>query len=790
MKAFEIRQEQIRVRGTVQGVGFRPAVYRLAIECDLAGEVFNDSDGVCIRVAGTGLNIDRFLDRLRTEIPPLASVKSIERRDFDGSLPAGFRIVASGTGPVRTEVAADATTCADCLAETLDPENRRYLYPFTNCTHCGPRLSIVRAIPYDRQFTSMNSFPMCHECQLEYQGPGNRRFHAQPNACHRCGPRIWLEGETGNEFRCSEQPRSERVLHEIERLLLDGKILAIKGIGGFHLACDASNDNTVARLRKAKHRFEKPFALMARDLEVVSRYCNVSSVEQILLASTASPIVLMAKSGADELAPNVAPKQNTYGFMLPYTPLHHLIVRGLSTPIVLTSGNVSDEPQCVSNDDARKRLGSLADVLVLHNRDIVNRLDDSVTRIIGGKPQVLRRARGYAPAPVRLPKGFENSPGIIAFGGELKNTFCFVQGGSAILSQHLGNLENPAAYTAYGNAMELFERLFEHSPDAIAVDMHPEYLPTKLGKNRAEKKEIPVYEIQHHHAHVAACMADNQLPLDTPAVLGVTLDGLGFGDDSSLWGGEFLLADYRSYQRIGTFEPIPMPGASKAILEPWRMAYAYLQHLFDWDALVERYAELPFFSHVAEKPVDVLQQAIARHLNCPMSSACGRLFDAVASAMGVRHTISYEAQGAIELEALIGGKTHDERKEGIVGAYKFTINKHGSVPFISSRTMWAALLEDLRKELPLDIVSRRFHHGLADIVVEMVDCLGDRKDNQWQNRIALSGGVFQNKVLNELVISQLIDRRYEVYTHQNVPTNDGGLSLGQAAIAAARAVSA
>ena len=790
LKSSSTRQEQIRVRGTVQGVGFRPMVYRLANECELAGEVFNDVQGVCIRVAGDSSNIDSFVDRLRAEVPPLAKIESIQRRNFDGALQSGFKIVASKSGRVRTTIAADAATCANCLTETFDPVNRRYLYPFTNCTHCGPRLSIVRAIPYDRQYTSMDSFPMCKECELEYEEPKNRRFHAQPNACHLCGPRIWLEGETSEEFRCDKYPQAEFALDEIKRLLLDGRILAIKGIGGFHLACDASNEDAVTTLRKRKRRFEKPFALMARDLDVISQYCEVTSSNQELLESISSPIVIMAMTESDRLAANVAPFQDTYGFMLPYTPLHQLIMQRLSTPIVLTSGNMSEEPQCVSNNDARKKLSSIADVLVLHNRDIVNRLDDSVARVISGKPQLLRRARGYAPSPVRLPEGFEKSPSVLAFGGELKNTFCFVQDGQAILSQHLGDLENSAAYAAYGDAMQLFESLFQHSPKVLSVDLHPEYLSTKLGKDRAQKDNLVIYEIQHHHAHIAACMADNRLPLDASPVLGIALDGLGYGDDGTLWGGEFMLADYRSYQRLGTFESIPMPGGTKAIVEPWRMAYAYLQHLFDWQSLGQQYSNLPFFKYVAAKPTEVLQQAIIKNLNCPNTSACGRLFDAVSSAVGLRHQVSYEAQGAIELEALLRGSSHEGQKKSTIDAYKFEIDRHTSLPFIGTKPMWVALLEDLKNKIPVETVSRRFHQGLAEIILEMVNYLTDDNGNPWQNRVALSGGVFQNKFLTERIVARLNKNGYEVYSHQQVPTNDGGISLGQAAVAAARSLSA
>jgi len=629
---------------------------------------------------------------------------------------------------------------------------------------------------------------MCKQCELEYRDPENRRFHAQANACHRCGPRIWLEGKTSENFGFDELPPAESVLDEIYGLLTAGKILAIKGLGGFHLACDATNEDAVTRLRERKRRFEKPFALMARDLDIVSQYCTVSGADQSLLENFSSPIVIMSVTQPDLLATHIAPFQGTYGFMLPYTPLHHLIMHRMSVPIVLTSGNMSEDPQCVSNEDARDRLGSIADVLVLHNRDIVNRLDDSVARAINGKPQLLRRARGYAPTPVKLPDGFENCPDVIAYGGELKNTFCLVGNGKAVLSQHLGDLHNSAAYAAYCDAMRLFENLMQHSPTAIVVDMHPEYSSTKLGKTRAEESGLALHEIQHHHAHIVSCMVDNQMPLDSLPVLGIALDGLGLGDDGSLWGGEFMLVDYRDYRRLGTFEGIPMPGGMKAIVEPWRMAYGYLQHLFDWHVLRRKHADLSFFSYACDQPIDTVQKAITRNINCPMTSSCGRVFDAVSSVVGLRQQVSYEAQGAIELEALADIATHEQSKGSIIDAYRFEIERHASLPCICTKPMWSALLDDLDNKIPLETVSRRFHGGLAKIILEMVVYLTDLTGNPWQNRVVLSGGVFQNKMLTKFVVSQLSENDYEVYTHQNVPTNDGGLSLGQSAVAAARSL--
>nr|MBA3564634.1 carbamoyltransferase HypF [Gammaproteobacteria bacterium] len=680
-------------------------------------------------------------------------------------------------------VTADAATCAPCRAETLDPSNRRYGYPFTNCTHCGPRLSIVRRIPYDRRHTSMAAFPMCADCAREYEDPLDRRFHAQPNACPACGPRIWLETPDGERTEGQGD-----AIDAIRSLLRQGRILAIKGIGGFHLACDATDEAAVRRLRERKRRYEKPFALMAENLAVIARYCRLEPAEAELLASPAAPIVLLRASAAERVADSVAPGQASYGFMLPYTPLHHLILHELGVPIVLTSGNVSEEPQCTDNLEARRRLGGIADAIVQHDRDIVNRLDDAVARVIDGRTQLLRRARGYAPAPLSLPEGFEQAPRVLALGGELKSTFCLLRDGQAVMSQHLGDLENPAAYAAYGEAIALYEGLFEYTPERLAVDLHPDYLSTKLGRERGAQADLPVNGVQHHHAHIAACLADNGVPLDAPPVLGIALDGLGFGADGGLWGGEFLLADYRQFRRLAAFRPVPMPGGAQAVREPWRMAYAYLRGAGDCAAWARRYAHLPYFEYLRTRPTVVLDQALEAGINCPVTSACGRLFDAVAAVTGLRQAVTYEAQGAMELEAAVDAGSLDERPDET--GYTFIIERGKSLWHLDAKTLWPALLDDLDRGVPIGFVAARFHAGLTQALAKLIRELTDAHDNPWQGRVALSGGVFQNAVISAGLRRRLEASGFEVFAHRQVPPNDGGLSLGQAAVAAARAVAA
>ena len=652
----------IRVRGLVQGVGFRPTVWRIAKRLGLTGIVRNDSDGVLIRVFGYPATLVEFEAALASEAPSLARIDTIETAPLPGRPPADFRIVASRSGAVTTSVVPDAAACPACLSEIRDPSNRRYRYPFTNCTLCGPRLSILRAIPYDRASTSMAAFKMCRNCLAEYREPSNRRFHAQPNACPVCGPKIWLELADGR--RMPFEPRRDAI-QAAAALIESGAIVAIKGIGGFHLACDARNADAVTRLRERKHRTDKPFALMARDLTMIEDYAELSYPEQALLAEPVAPIVLLdRKENGLPLAPGVAPAQSTLGFMLPYTPLHHLLFEDVSSPLVMTSGNHCDEPQYITNEEARARLAGIADAFVMHDRDIVNRLDDSVARLMAGKPRVMRRARSYAPSPLPLPQDFDRAPQILAMGAELKSTFCLLAKGRAIVSQHMGDLEDAATHADYRANLKLYQEIFRFEPQLVAVDAHPEYHSTEWGRSIARRAGLPVEIIQHHHAHVAAVLAEHGLPLATGPVIGLSLDGLGLSEQGELWGGEVLLADYRSYRRVAAFTPVPLIGGAKAMREPWRNALAHLHTFLGWERVEKHYADLEVIQRLKQKPVATALQMMERGVNAPPSSSAGRLFDAVAALLGVSFdAASYEGQAAIELEAL--GACHETRQRGL-----------------------------------------------------------------------------------------------------------------------------
>jgi hydrogenase maturation protein HypF len=794
----------VRVRGLVQGVGFRPAVWRLAQHCGIAGEVWNDAQGVMIQAWGAPAALDDFVHRLRDGAPLLARVDTIDCAPLSDLQPVSdFRIVASRAGAVQTGVVADAATCALCLAETQNTADRRYRYPFTNCTHCGPRFSILHSIPYDRANTSMSRFALCPECQREYDDPADRRFHAQPLACPACGPTTWLEPLSDAAVVTGSTADAVETAGE---LLLEGAIVAVKGIGGFHLACDACNANAVEQLRTRKRRYDKPFALMARDMDIVRRYCAVGPQEEVLLRSPAAPIVVMAAVGRERVAMAVAPGQRTLGFMLPYTPLHHLLLESIERPIVLTSGNLSEEPQCITNDEARRKLAGIADYGLFHDRDIVNRIDDSVTRVLAGERSVLRRARGYAPAPLALPEGFAASPPVLALGGELKNTFCLVKNGQAILSQHMGDLEDTATFTEYRRSLALYRELFDHAPDILAVDRHPQYLSTRLGEEWAARDGLELEAVQHHHAHIASCMAEHGVPLGAPPVLGIALDGLGYGDDDTFWGGEFLLADYLGFARVGRFKPVAMPGGAQAVREPWRNTLAHLHTTLGWERCVRDYPQLDIVRFLQTRPLAALRGMIRNNINSPPASSCGRLFDAVAAALGIcRERASYEGQAAIELEACVDEHVL-ETEEGYpfstdIGRPLSPAAPHPPAPRVppsprrrgegwgegpatlDSRPMWETLLSELAGGTPASIVAARFHRDLAGAVVHMAARLAKGTETA-----VLSGGVFQNRILLELVTDGLRGSGFRVLSPRQVPANDGGLSLGQAAIAAARQI--
>lgn len=764
---------EVRVRGRVQGVGFRPTVWRIARELGLVGEVLNDGQGVLLRVGGDKAILNELIERIKTGLPPLARIDRIDSRDYDGTLPFEFRIAESAGGGAHTEIAPDAAVCAACAAEIRDKGARRHGYPFTNCTHCGPRLSIVTAIPYDRASTTMAPFALCPSCDAEYRNPADRRFHAEPIGCPVCGPKATLIALDSDEV---SRGFDVDPLSAAARLIRAGAIVAIKGLGGYHLACDATNPCAVARLRHAKRRETKPFALMARDLAVIRRYCVVDATAARELASAPAPIVLLPANGAESLPDAVAPGLDELGFMLPTTPLHLLLLEGFDQPLVMTSGNLSDEPPIIDDGQAQERLKGVAACALTHDREIANRVDDSIVRIVRGAPRVLRRARGFAPATIRLPSGFETAPELLAMGGELKATFCLVKDGEAILSQHQGNLERASVFDDYRKNLGLYRRLFEHEPTALVIDRHPEYLSSKLARAEAAAENLPVIEVQHHHAHVAACLAENGRALEAPPVLGIVLDGLGFGDDGTIWGGEFLRADYRGYRRLARLKPVAMPGGAQAAREPWRNLYAHLTAAVGWDAVD---GGLELHARLNGKPLQTLHAMIAGGTHAPLASSCGRLFDAVAGALGICfERQAYEGEAAMRLEAL----ARSAPAEAI--AYPFAFAE-GEPLDLDPMPLWHALLADTANSVSASISAARFHRGLANAVAETARRLADQTRPHQFDTVALSGGCFQNRLLFENVAAQLETAGFVVLSHAVVPANDGGLALGQAAIGAA-----
>ncbi len=787
--------EQMRVRGTVQGVGFRPTVWRIANELDVCGSVINDAQGVLIMAIATPDVLDTLARRVRDEAPLLARIASLERTSVPSPqvIPGGFVIGPSVMGSPLTAVAADAATCAACVAEIFDPFSRRFRYPLTNCTHCGPRLSFVTGVPYDRAQTTMAGYTMCAACRVEYEAPADRRFHAQPIACHVCGPGVRLKRLDGHAFTID----SYTFLDDCDAagtLLAKGHIVAIKGVGGYQLASDATQPDAVARLRAIKRREHKPFALMAANVDAVRTWCQVSEAEAALLQSPAAPIVLLARRSlppAPHIASEVAPGLTTLGFMLPSTGLHHLVLRRMKRPIVLTSGNLSDEPQALTLDELTARFGATSiDFVLDHDRPIARRIDDSVARVMDGAARVLRRARGHAPEPITLPRGFDAAPAVLAYGGELKNTFCMLRCGQAVLSQHIGDLEEAATQADYRRALQNLQGFFKFEPQLRAADRHPEYLSAKLADEDAERTGHRVVEVMHHHAHIAACLVDNGWPLDAGPVIGVALDGLGYGEGTALWGGEFAIADYLNFERYGTFKPVALLGGEAAIREPWRNTYAHLMAEMKWPAFAMNYSELDLYAFLASKPRALLDAMLEKQVNSPLASSCGRLFDAVAAAMGVcRERAAYEGQGAVEMEALVDDEVLRFEDEQL--GYPFAIPQlQGSgMPYIEPLAMWSALLGDMVLKTPLPTMAARFHKGLALVIVKMVDKVAHLHDADHPLRtVALSGGVFQNRVLLERVSAHLREAGFTVLTHHRVPCNDGGLALGQAAVAAAHAL--
>ncbi len=764
----------IRVRGIVQGVGFRPMVWHLAKQYRLTGKVWNDEQGVMIHAFGSNEDLETFIRQIPLHTLPLAKINSLEALTLDEQPYSDeFSIVASRQhNTVQTLISADAATCPACLADIADPANHRYRYPFTNCTHCGPRLSIIRKVPYDRCHTSMAEFAMCPQCQQEYDDPADRRFHAQANCCLDCGPNLSLEDQQG------QQPAGIDPLTQAADLIRQGYIIAIKGLGGFHLACNALDADAVSRLRKRKRRYAKPFALMANTSTIV-HYAQLNEEESRALHDKAAPIVLLTASGV-AVAPGVAPDDDKLGFMLPYTPLHTLLLQDLDVPIVLTSGNISDEPQCTDNDEARKKLAGIADYWLLHDRAIVNRLDDSVLRIMAGQRRVLRRARGYSPEALILPPGFEQTGTILAMGAELKNSFCLLKNGQAIVSQHIGDLENAAVQCDYRSAIDLYKQLYDFKPQYIAVDNHPGFLSTQYGQMLAETEAAVLVPVQHHHAHLAACLAEHGTALNAPPVLAAIFDGLGIGDDGTFWGGEFLLGDYKGYTRLGHFQAIALPGGTQAMREPWRNTYAQLLHYFDETTLQQDYADLDIMKLLADQPLAMLKTMIAKNLNSPPCTSCGRWFDAFAAALGLHsEQVDYEGQAAIALEILATPLFAVEQPY----PQSWSIIRCKDLSVLSWQGLWQAVLNDLKRNTDKARIAARIHHSLIAATVEL---LNELSNNTGIDSIVLSGGVFQNRLLLEGVSRQLQRHGKTVLSPQYYPMNDGGLALGQAVIAVAK----
>lgn len=745
----------VRVEGIVQGVGFRPHVHSLAQRLRLAGWVGNDGRGVFIEAEGEPEDIARFQADLRDQAPPLAAIHRMTAVEIPARGEHGFRIAdsAQDAGPA-TLISPDAATCGDCLAELFDPAGRRYLHPFINCTNCGPRFTVIRNVPYDRPATTMAGFAMCGECEREYLDPGDRRFHAQPICCPACGPTLRLLDPQG-------RPWDGDPIEEAAELLRSGRILAVKGLGGYHLAAGAAHEEAARALRARKHREDKPFAVVVADLDAARGLCELDADAERLLAGPRCPIVLLPRRPDAAVARAVAPGELRLGLMLPYTPVHHLLARAYGRPYILTSGNLSDEPIAHEDRDALDRLGGLADGFLTHDRPIHVRADDSVVLPARGRALVVRRSRGYAPQPLTLPRPAPRH--VLACGAELKNTFCVVREQHAFVSQHIGDLENYETMRSFTEGIEHFLRLFDVTPELVAHDLHPEYLSTKyaLGAGGAE-----LVGVQHHHAHIAACLADNH---EQGPVIGVAFDGLGYGDDDTLWGGELLVADLVDFTRAGRLSPVPLPGGAAAIRQPWRMAAAHLDAAYS-GAPPE---DLQVRSRNERQWAGVT--ALARTgTNAPLASSAGRLFDAVASILGLGDVAGYEGQSAIALE--------QRADPAEAAAYPASLLDDGLLT-IDSADLVRAVVQDLRAGADPGAISARFHNGLA--AAAAAACVRLRAGTGLTT-VALSGGVFQNRLLLGRLAGTLEERGFRVLTHRQVPPNDGGISLGQAAVAAAR----
>ncbi|MCF7804445.1 MAG: carbamoyltransferase HypF [Candidatus Marinimicrobia bacterium] len=754
-----MKRLKIRITGIVQGVGFRPFVYNLAEEKGISGFVGNDSDGVFVEAQGTDENLSEFVDALENSPPPLSQVDSVKAEEIASITFDGFHIEESVKGEkMDTLVSPDMAICKDCARELKDDFDRRYHYPFINCTNCGPRYSIIYDIPYDRPYTSMKKFELCPECRAEYENPGNRRFHAQPNACEECGP--WVEVYDTDRRRLQNR---EYAVVLANQSLRRGAIMAIKGLGGFHLACNAHNELAVRELRQRKNREEKPLAVMVKDVETAKKYAHFSKDELALLTSPQAPIVLAKKR--EEISPNIAPGNPRIGIMLPYTPLHHLLFASTLDALVMTSGNYSEEPICIENNDAFNRLGDIADYTLVHNREILQRVDDSVVIMLADKPRFVRRSRGYVPRPINI---LHSTDPVLAVGGALKNTICYIKEDRAFPSQHIGDLSNTRAMDFFNHTREHLGKILEVEPNYVAYDLHPGCLATQWAKSYSDEQDLSAFGIQHHHAHMASVMVEHGL--DDP-VIGLIMDGTGYGTDGTIWGGEVLIGDYTKVNRFAHIENVPEPGGDKAVQEPWRMGLAYLWKTFGEDAL----SFTPY--RWSGFPIPQVKQMLDKGINAPMTSSCGRLFDGIGAIAGGRTHMTFEGQAAIEFQHAMEKTEHPSLEYGIERCgehYEFLI-----APIVKS------VLKSLGKKASYGEISYLFHEMLISMFLDIAE---KARAEASLEKVALSGGVFQNSYLFERMITELNDNGFTVYAPEQVPTNDGGLSLGQAAIAQALVV--
>jgi hydrogenase maturation protein HypF len=756
-----VKRTKGAIQGIVQGVGFRPFVYQLAHRFDLAGYVINTSQGVLLEVEGPETRIGDFFEAIVSETPPLAQISALDRSEIPALGEHSFKIRESRAGLGRSAlISPDVSICPDCLSELRNPDDRRYRYPFINCTNCGPRYTIIRDIPYDRPSTTMQKFEMCPACKAEYDDPSNRRFHAQPNACWECGPQTALHDLDGNLVPCSDPVR------EAARLLREGAIVAVKGLGGFHLAVDAANHKAVVRLRRRKHREEKPLAIMVPDLETAREIARVSDEEAAILASRRRPIVILRKRRSHGLSLQVAPRNHYFGMMLPYTPLHYLLMDARFRALVMTSGNMTEEPINIENHAAFINLKGIADFFLVHNRDIHLRSDDSIVRVINRVPRQIRRSRGYVPAPIFLPDRLSKLPPVLAVGGELKSAVCLTKENRAFLSQHVGDMENLETYEFFRLTISHLQRILEIEPAVIAHDLHPDYLSSRFAR---EQEDIPLVSIQHHHAHIVSCMAEHGI---VGPVIGLAMDGTGLGTDGRIWGGEILLADLVSFERKAHLDYIPLPGGDVAAKFPWRMALVYLHRAYG-DEVFD--LDIPFVEHLHEIEAKIVIQMARQAVNSPLTSSCGRLFDAVASLIGLRDRNAYEGQAPIELEM--------RQRRGETGEYPWRIEKGESLRRLLTDDLIRGIVEDLTHGTSKGVISARFHNTIMRMLRDTCRLL---REETGVGEVAMSGGSFQNATLLTGLTLMLEQDGFRVYSHRLVPSNDGGLALGQAVCAGLR----